>query len=465
MGNSLNFLRRTLLLLTILTIPHLSASQGTQHKSQPHGLEHLLAQLSHWGKHQLELQKEESRAEYRIIIAWILSFIAASVSSAGGVGGGSLYLPILNLVAGLDLKSSTSYSAFMVTSGSLSNVLYNILFTSPGPGGKSLINYEICLLSEPCMLLGVSIGVVCNVMFPEWLITALFAAFLASSTYKTCSAGFKCWRLETEEVRRGEAFRLERGGNEVDEKEMEEPLLGGGAVGGLRVPWKDLAVLLMIWLCFFVLHVLLGDEAGKGVVNIKPCGVAYWLITLSQVPFAIVFTAYILYDKKKRRSQPQSQQDVDGKDVAAETKMEALPMFVFPSAALFTGVLGGLFGIGGGLLINPVLLQIGIPPRITAATTTFIVLFSASMSMVQYAILGMKGIGQASIYAAVSFVASALGLAVVEKAIEKSGRVSIIVFMVSMVMVLSTVSITCFGAIDVWRQYTTGSYMGFKPPC
>lgn len=87
------------------------------------------------------------------------------------------------------------------------------------------------------------------------------------------------------------------------------------------------------------------------------------------------------------------------------------------------------------------------------------------MSMVQYVILGMKGIGEASIYAAVSFVASALGLAIIDKAIEKLGRVSLIVFMVSMVMVLSTVSITCFGAIGVWRQYTTGTYMGFKPPC
>lgn len=113
------------------------------------------------------------------------------------------------------------------------------------------------------MLLGVSIGVVCNLMFPEWLITALFAAFLASSTFKTCSAGFKYWRLETEEARRGEAFRLERVGNEVDEKGMEEPLLGGREEGGLRVPWKDLAVLLTIWLCFFALHVLLGDKARK----------------------------------------------------------------------------------------------------------------------------------------------------------------------------------------------------------
>lgn len=44
--------------------------------------------------------------------------------------------------------------------------------------------------------------------------------------------------------------------------------------------------------------------------------------------------------------------------------MAALPMFVFPSAALLAGALSGLFGIGGGLFLNPVLLQIGIAPQV-----------------------------------------------------------------------------------------------------
>ncbi|KAG1368243.1 sulfite exporter TauE/SafE family protein 5 [Cocos nucifera] len=374
--------------------------------SQAHGLDHLLTQFS----------QHQPRVEYNTVLAWILCFIAASVSSAGGVGGGSLYLPILNLVAGLDLKSATSYTALMVTTGSFSNVLYNIFFRSPGPGGKSLINYDICLLLEPCMLLGVSIGVLCNLMFPDWLITVLFAAFLACSTYKTCASGFKRWKLETEEVRRGEASRLEGAGGEEDEKGMEEPLLGrGGEGGGLGIPWKDVVVLILIWLSFCVFHVLLGDDNGKGT--------------------------------------------------AAEARIEALPMFVFPPAALFTGVFSGIFGIGGGLVVNPMLLQIGLPPQNTAATTIFMVLFSASMSTVQHVILGMKGIYQATIYAMVCFVASAIGLAILERAVEKSGRVSLIVFMVSMVMALSLVSITFFGGIDAWRQYTGGSCIGFKPLC
>ncbi|KAF0918971.1 hypothetical protein E2562_027517 [Oryza meyeriana var. granulata] len=393
------------------------------------------------------------------VLAWLLSFLAASVSSAGGVGGGSLFLPILNLVAGLSLKGATAYSSFMVTGGAASNVLYNLLCMGGGVGGgrpaaAALIDYDIALLFQPCLLLGVSIGVVCNVMFPEWLITALFALFLAFCTAKTCRAGLKIWSSES---------------RDATARDSKEPLMlppgtdgNGGAGDDAGFPWKDVAVLVMVWLCFFVLHVFIGDKHGKGMIRIKPCGVAYWSITLSQVPFAGAFTAYIIYAKRKKQVVHNQE---DGKANPDNTKMDTLPTLVFPLAAFVTGALSGLFGIGGGLLLNPVLLQIGIPPQTAAATSSFMVLFCASMSMVQFILLGMKGIGEASVYAGICFVASVVGAVVIERAIRKSGRASLIVFLVTGIMALSTVIVTFFGALDVWAQYTRGAYMGFKLPC
>ena len=39
-------------------------------------------------------------------------------------------------------------------------------------------------------------------------------------------------------------------------------------------------------------------------------------------------------------------------------------MFIFPLMALLAGVLGGVFGIGGGMLISPLLIQVGITPEV-----------------------------------------------------------------------------------------------------
>lgn len=37
---------------------------------------------------------------------------------------------------------------------------------------------------------------------------------------------------------------------------------------------------------------------------------------------------------------------------------------LFPTMALLAGVLGGVFGIGGGMLISPLLLHVGIAPEV-----------------------------------------------------------------------------------------------------
>ncbi|ONK74720.1 uncharacterized protein A4U43_C03F9450 [Asparagus officinalis] len=391
----------------------------------------------------------------RTLIAGLLCFIAASLSSAG-VGGGSLYLPIINLVAGLDLKTASTFSAFMVTGGSLSNVLYTLVFFADP---KSSIDYDIALLSEPSMLLGVSAGVLGNVMLPEWLITALFALFLGVSTYKTFEAGFRCWGAESEEVRRSGIIGAQDG-----EEEEEEPLLLSGEGFQGSIQWRKMVVLVVVWLTFFVLHVVIADKGDKKILQIRPCGVLYWLITLFQVPLAIGFTACILYQNRKMQHQTPDQEK-DNQGIIVHSRMKELPAVIFPLAALISGILGGLFGIGGGMLINPVLLQIGIPPQVTASTTSFMVLFSSSMSMVQYLILGMKAVEEAAIFAAVCFFASIVGLVLIQRAVEKFGRASLIVFSVSIVMALSVVSITCFGAIDVWREYKNGEDMGFKLPC
>ena len=183
------------------------------------------------------------------VLACVLSFLAAAVSSAGGVGGGSLYVPILSVVAGLVLKTAVAFSTFMVTRGTLSNVLCT-LFLRRGCGDRQpLIDYGIAVVSQPCLLLGVSAGVVCNVVSPQWLITALFSLFLAFATVKTYRTGVRRWRAETAELGGAAAAEV-------------EPLLGRNG-GGRRCQWVDLLVLVTVWLCFFAMHLFIGGDGAK----------------------------------------------------------------------------------------------------------------------------------------------------------------------------------------------------------
>lgn len=54
------------------------------------------------------------------------------------------------------------------------------------------------------------------------------------------------------------------------------------------------------------------------------------------------------------------------KEILGQTG-EKPPNLIFPIMALLAGILGGVFGIGGGMLISPLLLHIGIPPEVKFA--------------------------------------------------------------------------------------------------
>ncbi|KAG4999442.1 hypothetical protein AAZX31_08G061000 [Glycine max] len=466
----------TCLVLTFISFNPCNAEQA-QTISNSLSIDHVLQKIYEWGNGAQGLQEAHIQISGPIVVAGVLCFIASSISSAGGIGGGGLFIPILTIVASLDLKTASSLSAFMVTGGSIANVMCNLRATNPKLGGKSLIDYDIALLSEPCMLLGVSVGVICNLVFPEWLITMLFAVFLTWSTSKTCNSGVVFWKIESEERRKNDGFEgLEKGlledesseereeGVQVEKekekvKSIEEQVMVPEENIRVRIPWLKLVVLLLVWFSFFSLYLLRGNKYGQSIIPMEPCGVGYWIISSAQVPLALFFTAWIVYRKESHQDQNLMQEDSCLSSNGPSNKL------IFPMMALLAGILGGVFGIGGGMLISPLLLHVGIAPEVTAATCSFMVFFSSTMSALQYLLLGMDHIETALILALICFVASLIGLLVVQKAIQSYGRPSLIVFSVSIVMTLSIVLMTSFGAIRTWKDYTSGRYMGFKLPC
>jgi len=59
-----------------------------------------------------------------------------------------------------------------------------------------------------------------------------------------------------------------------------------------------------------------------------------------------------------------------------------LPFYSFAS-----GCMAGLLGIGGGLILGPLLLQLNIHPVVSTATSNFLVLFTSSSTSIQFIIL------------------------------------------------------------------------------
>jgi uncharacterized membrane protein YfcA len=73
--------------------------------------------------------------------------------------------------------------AGMIVGTSVATVYYNLKLKHPALD-RPLIDYDLALLIQPMLMLGISIGVVFNVIFPDWLVTVLLIVlFLGSLIY------------------------------------------------------------------------------------------------------------------------------------------------------------------------------------------------------------------------------------------------------------------------------------------
>ena len=77
--------------------------------------------------------------------------------------------------------------------------------------------------------------------------------------------------------------------------------------------------------------------------------------------------------------------------------------------AYFSGILSGMLGIGGGLIINPLLLEMGYVPLVASALSAFVVLFTSASTSTQFLILGAFDMKNAVFVAFLSMTGSLIG--------------------------------------------------------
>jgi len=64
----------------------------------------------------------------------------------------------------------------MITGGAGATVLYNLKKRHPTLD-LPVIDYDLALLFQPMLMLGISLGVAFNLIFPDWMITSLLIIF------------------------------------------------------------------------------------------------------------------------------------------------------------------------------------------------------------------------------------------------------------------------------------------------
>ncbi|GAB4854253.1 hypothetical protein Ancab_022840 [Ancistrocladus abbreviatus] len=400
----------------------------------------------------------ELKFGWKLVVGTIIGFCGAAFGSVGGVGGGGIFVPMLTLIIGFDAKSATAISKCMIMGAAGSTVYYNLKLRHPTLD-MPIIDYDLALLFQPMLMLGISIGVAFNVIFADWMVTVLLIILFIGTSTKAFCRGVDAWKKETI-MKKEAAMRLESSGTNGEGVEYK-PLPGGPSkktkestepeVSILEnVYWKELGLLVFVWMAFLVVQIIKNYTA--------TCSSAYWVLNLLQIPVAVGVSLYEAVSLYKGRRIISSKGD-------ASTNWKVHQLVLYCSCGILAGIVGGLLGLGGGFILGPLFLELGVPPQVSSATATFAMTFSSSMSVVEYYLLKRFPVPYALYFVAVATFAAFVGQHVVRKLIIVLGRASLIIFILAFTIFVSAISLGGVGISNMIGKIQRHEYMGFENLC
>ncbi|KAJ1415700.1 Transmembrane protein [Sesbania bispinosa] len=294
-----------------------------------------------------------------------------------GVGGGGIFVPMLILVIGFDPKSATAISKCMITGAAISTVFFNLKLKHPTLD-IPIIDYDLVLLNQPLQMLGISIGVVLSVIFADWMVTILLIIIFIGTSMKAFFKGVETWKKETkmkeETVKLLESIATCSG--EEEYKCLPDCQDGGPKIETRKpegtilnnIRWKEFGLLSFVWIAFLLLQI-------------------------AKIPVSLGVSLY-------------------------------------QAVGLYQGW-RIIASKGGGFVMGPLFLELGIAPQVASATATFGMTFSASISVVQYYLLNRFPVPYALYLTFVAAVAAYIGQQIIDKLINIFQRASLIIFVLA----------------------------------
>eukprot|EP00980_Cylindrotheca_fusiformis_P030417 scaffold24793_cov108-Cylindrotheca_fusiformis.AAC.3 len=382
-----------------------------------------------------------------------------SISMACGVGGGGIYVPLGMLLLNFAPKPSSGLSQASIFGASLGGLALNLRnkhpFTIKSTHSKSgitfdscemdappntenvtyhsrpLIDYDMALFLSPMGMAGAVLGVIIQKLLPNWLYLSLAAIILGFTAYKTYR---KFWDTREKEKKKRAAAEALANEPAVAEQppltdDKEDPPLCDATATDDKNPESS------------------SSEDAIGDVDEAAIARCEELLVLDsrQFPKEKLFALFVLWiglvlltffkgvkqtEEKKKVGYPFHPQDV----LWDFSKTRFYAFFTF-----LAGIVAGLIGIGGGMVLGPLMLIMGVHPQVSTATNATMVILTSSSVAVLFVTAGLVPWAYAVTFFSVCLVGAYIGKKYIDVYVKKTGKASILIFMLATIIALAAV--------------------------
>jgi Predicted permeases len=135
----------------------------------------------------------------------------------------------------------------------------------------------------------------------------------------------------------------------------------------------------------------------------------------------------------------------------------------YASVTFVAGIVAGLVGIGGGMVLGPLMLVMNIHPRVSSATTATMVVLTSSSVAIIYVTSGLVPWEYAVFFFSVCFVGAYIGKRYIDAYVKKTGMASVLIGILATIIAFATIG--CFIIVLLNLSKADWCFDGFKPFC
>ena len=362
---------------------------------------------------------------------------------------------------------------------------------------RPVIDYNMALFLAPMEMAGAVLGVIIQRLFPNWLFLSFAAVVLGFTSYKTFKkffAAYKKDKANVEESRRLTMIESQRAMENAKKVEAEDAAANGdekngdkpaGAEVGIdgevemtemgaastayklatsedassseggqddpkelekrrqfleddarQYPKEKLAYLILLWIGLTVITFLKGGKGVESVIGITCEDAGFYVLVAAQFLWTLGFAALFGYKNVKGTQErlavhyPYNESDV---------LWDAKKLYFYSFFTFVAGIVAGLIGIGGGMVLGPLMLVMGINPRVSTATTATMILLTSSSVAVMFVMSGQVPWEYALYFFCICLLGAFIGKKYIDAWVKKTGMSSVLVGALATIIALATI--------------------------
>lgn len=372
----------------------------------------------------------------------LLIFVNTSFANSAGIGGGPITVCILLYLFNVESTKAIALAQISIFGGSILATAIKATFRHPIKRKHPLIDYKLITLIIPILLISSSTGSLLSRFLQDWVVLFILSVVAWIISALTLNKGIKMYKEENKHLIGYRQLTVEV---KADESEPESQMV-------------YYLILILSVILMAVFNFLKGDTLFPSIIGFEMCGLAYTGLFVSYHIIVIIQTVlYGAYLSKDLEKQGSFYNEIYG------TKENIAKLAVL---SYLTGLLSGAVGMGGGLIMNPVFLLIGLNPDVSTASCNVIVLATSIASSLCYTLAGYVGLLDGLGIMGFSMLGSITGIYLVKQQVEKHKRMSIIVFILAFMLTLVGIMVPIKLALIIWNSVQDGSFAyGLKNIC